>query len=115
MHLTAGEIGGDEGVKLVSKSWSSFAQNYVKKRLGKTDPTQGKAAAKTGLAKQRRTKAYQNIMQIHNMMVGVGKQLPNLIIKKLPDGTWPDPFLWEGANCLTDRAADIVSTDAFLR
>ena len=114
MHITAEEIGGKELVKKTGQFWQSFAQRYVQKRLGNTNQGAGKASTKKGGSKMRRTKAYHNIMQIHNMMVGIGKRLPNLIINRLPDGTWPDPFGWEGANFSSDRAADMVSVESFL-
>ena len=111
-YLSHTETGGDEAAAKDKITFQRAARCFVKRKLGQTTTNE---TAPSGPPKRRRTKSYQMIMQIDNMLRGLGKDITEFHIPKDAEGNWlGDPFEWPAMGILPDRGSDMVCTDHFL-
>ena len=106
------DTGGDAARQKESITFREASRCYVKRKLGAPRNTSG--VDPNAQAKRRRTKSYQMILYIENMLKGVGKSLAHFFVAFVNDSYVPsDPYEWGHLSISPDRGADMVYTGHF--
>ena len=111
VYLSHNDTGGAAAGDRESLNFKESARLFVKRKLG-----QSAEAKPPTTIKRRRCKSYQMILQIHNILKGLGKSIANFYIPRGDDGNYSiaDPFAWPTLSLSPDRGADMVCCDHFL-
>ena len=110
-YVTHMEVDGHDGQAAAITNWKRQSLFMAKRKLGmlsKGDKEQPKR-------KRRRTKAFQTMMSLSNMLEQVALcGLDRFAVRAKPGGALPNPFSWPHLNLAADQGADNVAMDHFL-
>ena len=105
-YVELASLMGDEGKLIRKVQLKRWAEMQEAKRAGKPCP---KKLPATG--KMQRVHTYVDVLNLANMLEGMGSSLSKFQILPDADGNLPCPFTWDHINLSTDRGAPCVCMD----